>query len=124
MLADFGATVILACRDLKKAEAAAAEIRQCLFVSSDHRASPPTHSAHAVVSCAELDLTSFASVRSFAKSFLDSGQRLDVLYDISTSTVLLIPQRVCNAGVITPSRQVTNDGYELMFQVRDFETAA
>ena len=49
-----------------------------------------------------LDLTSFASVRGFAKAFGDAHDRLDIL--------------VNNAGVILKQRHVTEDGHETQFQ--------
>lgn len=87
-LARAGATVILACRDLKKAEAArkaiAAEI------------------AGAKVEVGQLDLASLASVRTFAEIFKKSGRKLNLL--------------VNNAGVMAPrTRKTTADGFELQF---------
>ena len=49
-----------------------------------------------------LDLTSFASVREFAKAFAVTHDRLDIL--------------VNNAGVILKQRQITEDGHETQFQ--------
>ncbi|MCB0972844.1 MAG: SDR family NAD(P)-dependent oxidoreductase [Acidimicrobiales bacterium] len=51
----------------------------------------------------ELDLASFASIRSFAAWFLDRFDRLDVL--------------VNNAGLILDGRQETTDGFEMTFGV-------
>ena len=47
----------------------------------------------------ELDLSSFASVKSAAKSFLASASRLDILY--------------LNAGILGHPATLTNDGYEI-----------
>ncbi|HEX5067767.1 MAG TPA: oxidoreductase [Myxococcota bacterium] len=84
-LAGAGAIVVLACRDARKAEEAAAEIR-----ALHPRAS---------LEFASLDLASLASVRDFAKAFSDRHARLDVL--------------VNNAGVMAIPRRTTAEGFEM-----------
>jgi NAD(P)-dependent dehydrogenase (short-subunit alcohol dehydrogenase family) len=84
-LAGAGAHVVLACRDPRKAEGAAAELR----------ALHPSAS----LELAALDLASLASVRDFAKAFSDRHARLDVL--------------VNNAGVMAIPRRTTADGFEM-----------
>ena len=84
-LARAGATVVLACRNVGKAEAAAAEIRAAL--------------PGARLQVAELDLSSLASVRRFAEEL-----ELDEL-------ALLIN----NAGIMMTPQQQTADGFELQF---------
>ena len=87
-LARRGAKVILACRDLEKAERAASDIRS-------------SSSWHVVPKFC--DLASLKSVRNFADDILASEQRLDVL--------------VCNAGSGAPfGRHLTEDGFEMQFQ--------
>lgn len=87
-LAKAGAEVILACRDMKKAEAAKDSI------------SREFHDARLVT--AWLDLASLDSVRHFAEAFLKQGVPLDLLIN--------------NAGVMAlPRRKLTQDGFELQF---------
>jgi NAD(P)-dependent dehydrogenase (short-subunit alcohol dehydrogenase family) len=86
-LARHGATVVLACRDTAKGEAALSEI------VAGHA------DAKGVVS--ELDLSSLASVRAFAERYLAEHKTLDLL--------------VNNAGVMAPPRRETTDGFELQF---------
>lgn len=83
-LAKAGATVVLACRNLEKAEAAREDIQRTTG-RSDVRAMA-------------LDLGSVASVRAFAKRVRDELPALHVL--------------VNNAGVWTTSRSTTKDGLE------------
>ena len=83
-----GARVILACRDKEKATKAAKDIVA------------ETGSDKVVVRI--LDLSSFESVRAFAKVINETEERLDIL--------------VNNAGLGLPY-QVTKDGYESVFQV-------
>ncbi|MEQ2186759.1 hypothetical protein GOODEAATRI_031873, partial [Goodea atripinnis] len=64
-LAGRGARVVMACRDLIRAERAAEEIRQS------------TGNGNVVIR--HLDLASVYSVSQFAKDFLDSEDRLDIL---------------------------------------------
>jgi len=87
VLAGRGATVILACRDLAKAEAAAARIR----------AGAPGSTVHVL----RLDLASLASVRAAASEIRGAWPRLDLLIN--------------NAGVMRPPYQRSADGFELTF---------
>jgi NAD(P)-dependent dehydrogenase (short-subunit alcohol dehydrogenase family) len=82
-LARMGCTVILACRDRERGEAAAREINE-------------TATAHALA--LELDLSSLASVQAFAAAFYARYSTLDVL--------------VNNAAVSLRTREVTADGFE------------
>lgn len=84
-----GATVVLACRDREKGEAARAEIVRRI---------PGAQSE-----VLHLDLASLDSVRAFAREFQSRHAKLDVL--------------VNNAGVYTRRRHVSSDGLELQFQV-------
>jgi NAD(P)-dependent dehydrogenase (short-subunit alcohol dehydrogenase family) len=88
-LARRGATVVLACRDGAKAEAAAGRIR----------AAAPG----AAVEPQLLDLASLRSVRAAADRLLRERPRLDLL--------------VNNAGVMAPPRALTEDGFELQLGV-------
>ncbi len=81
------AHTILACRSLDKANAAAAQI-----VASN---------PDAPVEVMELDLSSLASIRSFAEAFHKSHRRLDAL--------------VNNAGVMALPYRKTVDGFEMQF---------
>ena len=92
-LARKGATVILGCRDVAKAEAA----RSRIF------AEVPT----AQLEIAQLDLASLASVRAAAQSFLSTGRRLDLLIN--------------NAGIMAlPERRLSPDGFELQLATNHF----
>jgi NAD(P)-dependent dehydrogenase (short-subunit alcohol dehydrogenase family) len=92
-LARRGAKVILACRDLQKAESAASEIRRS--------------SGNMNVVAKYCDLASLKSVRNFADDILTSELRLDVL--------------ICNAASGSPAgRHLTEDGFEIQFQVSCF----
>ena len=86
-LAARGARVVLACRDLKKGEAAANDIRV----------------QGGSVEVMHLDLASFASVRTFAKEFAAKFAKLDIL--------------VNNAGMAFQPKQLTEDGQEQVLQV-------
>jgi len=79
------ADVVLACRDTKKAEAAAAQIR--------------TAYPAAKVEVMELDLASLASIRAFADAFKAGHSQLDVLCN--------------NAGVMALPFRKTADGFEM-----------
>ena len=87
LLAKSGATVVLACRDVAKAERAAAEIRAC--------------SAQSSVRTVRLDLASLTSVREAARELKAAYPRVDLLIN--------------NAGVMWPPFQRSADGFELTF---------
>ena len=80
-----GGTVVAACRNLERARTALAPLRA---------AGPP-----GMLELMQLNLADLASVRSFAKAFLDRFGRLDVLIN--------------NAGVMALPRLTTTDGFEM-----------
>lgn len=88
-LAKKGATVVMACRNLQKAEAAANQIRQSNPVGT--------------VDVMELDLGDLDSVRQFAAAFQARYDRLDMLIN--------------NAGVMVPPYGKTAQGFETQFGV-------
>ncbi|XP_072249531.1 retinol dehydrogenase 13 [Leuresthes tenuis] len=88
-LAGRGARVVMACRDLTRAKQAAEDIRSS------------TGNGNVVVR--HLDLASIYSVTQFAKDFLDSEDRLDILIN--------------NAGVMMCPRWLTEDGFETQLAV-------
>ena len=85
--AEKGAQVVLACRSLEKARAAAGAIA----------ATYPK----AAVEVMELDLANLGSVRAFADAFHQQHRRLDVLCN--------------NAGVMAIPYRRTTDGFEMQF---------
>jgi NAD(P)-dependent dehydrogenase (short-subunit alcohol dehydrogenase family) len=85
VLAARGATVVLACRDIVKAERGADQIR--------------TEAGRANVHVVRLDLSSLASVREAADEVRSGHPRLDLL--------------IKNAGVMAVPYQRTEDGFEL-----------
>ncbi|MDR6835026.1 MULTISPECIES: oxidoreductase [unclassified Sphingopyxis] len=95
VLAARGAHVILACRDLDRADAAMNRIR----------ADVP----NAELSFQPLDLADLEQVREAAKAVL-AGPRIDVL--------------VNNAGVMIPPKTLTKQGFELQFGVNHLGTFA
>jgi len=88
-LARHGASVVLACRNTDKAEAAAAGIRQL--------------APAARVTVEQLDLSDLGSVEAFAKTFSASHDRLDAL--------------VNNAGLMAVDQSRTADGFEMQLGV-------
>ncbi len=86
-LASRGARVVLACRNVAKAQAAAARI-------------VAAHPA-ADVDVRSLDLASLASVASFAEGFLGTYDRLDLLG--------------LNAGIMGVDAELSVDGFEMQF---------
>jgi len=88
-LAQRGATVVIACRDVDRGKAALEEVAAKTGSSDLH--------------VMRLDLASLESVRAFAAAFTATFSRLDVL--------------VANAGVMTAKRQLTTDGLEMNFGV-------
>jgi len=85
-----GARVILACRDMKKAEQAKLEIIQETGITNR-------------VEVMQLDLGSFKSVRKFASELCAKEGKLDIL--------------VNNAGIAFHPRNMTEDGQEQVIQV-------
>uniref|UniRef100_A0A3Q3WK15 Uncharacterized protein n=1 Tax=Mola mola TaxID=94237 RepID=A0A3Q3WK15_MOLML len=88
-LAGRGARVILACRDMDRANKAAQEVRK--------------RSGNENVVVKKLDLASLQSVRQLAKDVLASEERLDVLIN--------------NAGIMSCPKWQTEDGFEMQFGV-------
>ncbi|OLE36340.1 MAG: short-chain dehydrogenase [Actinobacteria bacterium 13_1_20CM_3_68_9] len=84
-LARGGASVVLACRNVQKGDAAAAKIRAAV--------------PGAQLQVSELDLSSLASVRQFART-LEVGE---------------VAVLINNAGIMMPPQQQTADGFELQF---------
>jgi NAD(P)-dependent dehydrogenase (short-subunit alcohol dehydrogenase family) len=87
------ATLVVAGRDRKRVDAAAARIRAAAATAS---------CSGTVDATTLLDLSSFASVRAFAASFLSRYSRLDTL--------------VLNAGIMRVPRARTVDGHEVTLQ--------
>ncbi|XP_048418776.1 retinol dehydrogenase 13 [Stegostoma tigrinum] len=88
-LAQRGARVILACRDLVKASKAADEIRK--------------ESGNRNVLVQKLDLSSLQSVHSFANKIIETETCLDILIN--------------NAGIMRCPKWKTEDGFEMQFGV-------
>jgi len=87
VLAKKGAKVIMACRNLKKANKAKDSIQKEV--------------PNADLEVMEIDLSSLSSVRDFAIAYQSKYERLDVLNN--------------NAGVMMPPYSKTEDGFELQF---------
>jgi len=87
VLADKGAHVVLAVRNLAK--------------GNDARARITARTPNAVVTVQELDLASLESVRKAADALRTAHQRIDLLIN--------------NAGVVTLGKAGTEDGFELQF---------
>ncbi|KAK1120705.1 hypothetical protein K0M31_010911 [Melipona bicolor] len=88
-LALHGCKVVLACRDLKKAEEAIQKIKQ--------------ERQNAMCDVLHLDLSSLHSVKEAAKKFKQKYRTLNIL--------------ILNAGIFAIPYQLTKDGYETTFQV-------
>jgi len=86
-LASKGANVIMACRNLEKAEISKLRILEEFPNSS--------------ISAKKLDLADLSSVEVFATNFSNENNQLDVLIN--------------NAGVMIPPKSRTKDGFELQF---------
>ncbi len=91
-LAKKGAKVIMACRNLQKAEQAKKDIQQKV--------------PDADLIILELDLNSLQSVRDFAKAFAEKYNQLDLLIE--------------NAGIMIPPFSKTKDGFESQMGVNYF----
>lgn len=94
VLYSYGATVIMACRDVQKAEQAKNEVLKQELVF-------PNTKPQAIIM--KLDLTSLDSVREFVANFEKTGLGCHVLIN--------------NAGVMAPPYMQTKDGFELQFGV-------
>ncbi|MDA8588227.1 oxidoreductase [Euryarchaeota archaeon] len=92
ILADKGAHVVLACRNLEKAETA----REKMLKSSPH----------AQIFVEELDLADLSNVEAFATRLKKSYQHVDILIN--------------NAGVMIPPQSTTKDGFELQIGTNHF----
>ena len=86
-LALHGATVIMACRDLEKGEAAVEQILK--------------ENPQADIDLQQLDLADLSSVQQFAENFSEYYDHLDILIN--------------NGGVMATPYQKTVDGFELQF---------
>ncbi len=86
-LAAKGATVVMACRNLEKANAAADKIRQEV--------------PEAKLTVMKLDLADLASVRAFTEAFRAKYDTLELLIN--------------NAGIMIPPLTKTKDGFEVQF---------
>lgn len=84
-----GAKVIIPCRTLERSEKAIKKIKETV--------------PEADLVSMQLDLSNFASIRSFVRSFLSFGLPLHILIN--------------NAGLISSERVLTVDGYETTFAV-------
>ncbi|XP_073703360.1 retinol dehydrogenase 12 [Garra rufa] len=84
-----GARVVMACRDLTRAENTAEHIRRS------------TGNGNVVIR--HLDLASLYSVQEFAKEFIATEERLDILIN--------------NAGVMMCPKEITEDGFETQLAV-------
>lgn len=88
-LAGKGAHVVMACRNLEKAESAAAHILE--------------EAPHAFLEIIKIDLADLSSVKNFAHKFSETYQSLHILCN--------------NAGVMFPPYGQTTDGFELQFGI-------
>lgn len=88
-IAKMGANTILLCRNKEKGENAVHEITK----------ETPTSSVELMI----CDLSSMKSIQSFIEEFRGKYSKLDLLYN--------------NAAVMKKKRTVTEDGFEMMFQV-------
>ncbi|UCG43580.1 MAG: SDR family NAD(P)-dependent oxidoreductase [candidate division WOR-3 bacterium] len=88
-LAGMGANTILVCRSRAKGEAALQEIKR--------------ETPDASLELMTCDLSSMKSIRSFLDEFRSRHSKLDVLFN--------------NAAVMKQKRTLTEDGFEMMFQV-------
>jgi len=95
VLADNGCQVVLACRSMEKADAAASQIRK--------------KSGNDAVSVMTLDLTSFASIKKFVQVFKEKFNKLDYLIN--------------NAGLGSYEEGTTSEGFNMIIGVNFIGTA-
>ena len=88
-IANMGANTIMLCRNKEKGENAILEIKK----------ETPDASVELMI----CDLSSMKSIQSFIEEFKGKYSKLDLLYN--------------NAAVMKQKRTVTEDGFEMMFQV-------
>lgn len=86
--------MILACRNEKKAKQAQKKII--------------SETGNLAVAVEQIDMTSFASVQTFAKHILESEERIDIL--------------VNNVGILLDEHILTSDGNILLMQVNYFSS--
>jgi len=86
-IAKMGATVIMACRNIQKAQAVCDDINAETGLNN--------------VSILQVDVSSQASIRNMADAFGKKYDKLDVLIN--------------NAGLIAENKEMTDDGFESMF---------
>lgn len=91
-----GARVVMACRDIQKAEEAAQEIQKTVTSAND---SEPVGQ----IVIKKLDLSSFTSIKQCAKDILQSEQQINLLIN--------------NAGIMMCPQSKTEDGFEMQFGV-------
>ena len=99
-----GARLIMACRDLARAEPAAQRIRDAVAAAAiaqnpsghESNGSKDAGASQQQVSVMQLDLCSFASVRAFAAAVARRERKVDVL--------------LCNAGAMMMQQKLTGDG--------------
>ncbi|XP_067880405.1 retinol dehydrogenase 12-like [Heterodontus francisci] len=91
-MAQRGARVIMACRDLQKSELVAEQLRES--ICNDN------------IVVYRLDLASLDSIHCFAKEIMENEVRVDILIN--------------NAGAPIGPREVTEDGFELQIGVNHF----
>ncbi|XP_033759075.1 retinol dehydrogenase 14-like [Pecten maximus] len=102
-IAMMGATVILACRSEFKATKAIEDMNREFQEEKRKGTSGLAPYDQLSVDFMKLDCTSLKSVREFTDEFKASGRKLHVL--------------LCNAGINTVKKTITEDGNELLFQV-------
>jgi len=88
-IAEKGAEAILVCRNQEKGEKAVKDIKEIV----------PDATATSMI----CDLSSMKSTRTFIREFQDQYERLDILFN--------------NAAIMKQKRTITDDGFEMMFQV-------
>ncbi|XP_046560458.1 LOW QUALITY PROTEIN: dehydrogenase/reductase SDR family member on chromosome X-like [Haliotis rubra] len=104
-IAMMGATVIIACRSEQRATDAIKKMNEDYeqIKADGNLRQGHINGAKLPVEFMQLDLASLKSTMDFIEAFKSSGRKLQVL--------------LCNAGLAAVDREITEDGYELQFQV-------